>query len=96
MITLPREEAEIDVLGTGLCAFYCWAGCVRGVDGQEIKDILPLGLCLLLHHQQFLQERPLPMLQTPERTAKTFFSKNCFSQHSRHWCCLIIGKHLIS
>lgn len=96
MITLPREEAEIDVLGTGLCAFYCWAGCVGGVDGQEIKDILPLGLCLLLHHQQFLQERPLPMLQTPERTAKTFFSKNCFSQHSHHWCCLIIGKHLIS
>lgn len=67
-----------------------------GVDGQEIKDISPLGLCLLLHHQQFLQERPLLVLQTSDRTAKTFFSKNCFSQHNHHWCCLIIGKHLIS
>lgn len=62
---------------------------VEGVDGQEIKDISPLGLCLLLHHQQFLQERPLLVLQTPDRTAETFFSKNCFSQHSHHWYCLI-------
>lgn len=95
MITLPREEAEIDVFGTGLCAFFA-GQVVWGVDGQGIKDISPLGLCLLLHYQQFLQERPLPVLQTPDRTAKTFFSKNCLSQHSHHWCCLIIGKHLNS
>lgn len=30
MITLPREEAEMDVFGTGLCAFYCWEGCGGG------------------------------------------------------------------
>lgn len=92
MITLPREEAEIDVFGSG---FMCILVLGR-LWGEKIKDISPLGLCLLLHHQQFLQERLLLVLQSPDRTAETFFSKNCFSQHSHHWCCLITGKYLIS
>lgn len=72
MIGLPREEAEIDVFGTGLCAFYCWAGW-GGVDGQEIKDISPLGLCLLLHHQQFLQKKATPGAANPRQDSRDIF-----------------------
>lgn len=33
----------------------------------------------------------------PQTGQQRHFSvKNCFSQHSHHWCCLVIGRYLIS